>query len=322
MTEGERFFLEGPPARSLLRLSRERGGFLNEEDLLHYRVERRKPISFNFKNARIHTPPAPALGGLLLAMQMKLLRQTPLREEDFGQPQHLETLLGVMALAGNLRNTLHQEGGCITPEGAFARLDASLLEQFQVIYRTHFSSQQGTTQISTIDSSGNACSLTASNGAGCGLILPEGGFMLNNMLGEEDLNPGGFHSWLPNQRLASMMTPTLMEEPGGTLFLTGSGGSNRIRSIILQVILNKLVFSMPVREAVQAPRIHFENGIVSIEEGYAEETLAYLSERYGPLDRHSRENLFFGGAHSVARQQDKELSGFADERRGGSCLKV
>ncbi len=62
--------------------------------------------------------------------------------------------------------------------------------------------EQGTTQISVIDSAGNEISMTTSNGAGSAIILPGTGFMLNNMLGEEDLQPEGPGTWQPDIRLA------------------------------------------------------------------------------------------------------------------------
>jgi gamma-glutamyltranspeptidase/glutathione hydrolase len=38
---------------------------------------------------------------------------------------------------------------------------------------------------------GNAASLTASTGSGSGVIVPGTGILMNNMLGESDLNPAG-----------------------------------------------------------------------------------------------------------------------------------
>jgi gamma-glutamyltranspeptidase / glutathione hydrolase len=52
--------------------------------------------------------------------------------------------------------------------------------------------------------------MTTSNGEGSSYVIPGTGVMLNNMLGEEDLNPNGFHQWQPNQRISSMMAPTMV----------------------------------------------------------------------------------------------------------------
>ena len=54
------------------------------------------------------------------------------------------------------------------------------------------------------DAEGNAASMTLSNGEGSGYIVPGTGIMLNNMLGEDDLHPEGFHADPPGERVASI----------------------------------------------------------------------------------------------------------------------
>jgi len=52
--------------------------------------------------------------------------------------------------------------------------------------------------------------MTNSNGEGSGYVVPGTGIMLNNMLGEDDLHPDGFHASPPGQRVASMMSPSIL----------------------------------------------------------------------------------------------------------------
>lgn len=168
-----------------------------------------------------------------------------------------------------------------------------------------------------MDAGGNVASLTASNGEGCGVLIPDTGVMLNNMLGEQDLNPQGFFRWSEDQRLTSMMAPTLLSRPDGSEVALGSGGSNRIRTAILQVLVNLLDFDMPLQRAVDASRIHLEEGLLSVEAGFgAEVDLDPLLARY-PNHRIWRErSLFFGGVHAVGLGQ-AGFSGAGDARRGG-----
>ena len=160
-------------------------------------------------------------------------------------------------------------------------------------------------------------SMTLSNGEGAGYVIPGTGIMLNNMLGEEDINPHGFHRWPEDRRIASMMSPTLVFADDGRRIVTGSGGSNRIRSAILQVLVNLIDFRMEVERAVEEPRIHFESGVLNLEyarEGAIESSLREIVDdlRYWP-----GKNLFFGGAHSVVSNPSGRLSGRGDSRRGG-----
>ena len=71
-----------------------------------------------------------------------------------------------------------------------------------------------TTHISVLDGDGMCASVTCSNGSGSGVLVPGTGVILNNMLGEEDLNPLGFHRIPPGRRVPSMMAPTVVLRDG------------------------------------------------------------------------------------------------------------
>ena len=112
--------------------------------------------------------------------------------------------------------------------------------------------------MSILDNNGNAASITTTNGEGCGYVIPEFGIMMNNMLGEQDLNPFGFHNWNTVRRLPSMISPIIACKNNKPEVIIGSGGSNRIRSANIQVIINHLIKKMTLNDAVSSPRIHLE----------------------------------------------------------------
>ena len=127
-----------------------------------------------------------------------------------------------------------------------------------------------TTHISVLDSDGNAASVTCSNGTGSGVLPPGTGVHLNNMLGEEDLNPLGFHLHDPGTRVTSMMAPTVVLRDGEIELALGSAGSNRLRSAITQVIRYVVDYGLPVDEAVRRERMHHEAGVLHVEGGFDE----------------------------------------------------
>ena len=187
-------------------------------------------------------------------------------------------------------------------------------DQQQIHQRSE--STRGTTHISVTDRHGNMAGMTVSNGEGCGHVIPDTDIMLNNMLGEEDLNPNGFHQWQPNQRMTSMMAPSSVLLADDRRLVIGSGGSNRLRTAILQVLVNIIDFGMSVEDAVHQPRIHHEAGLLSLEQGLPHASVTALT---GSHPRHKiwpELNLFFGGTHCVM-QQGNELLGSGDPRRGG-----
>jgi gamma-glutamyltranspeptidase/glutathione hydrolase len=176
-----------------------------------------------------------------------------------------------------------------------------------------------TTHISVLDRDGMCANVTCSNGSGSGVLVPGTGVILNNMLGEEDLNPLGFHSIAPGRRVTSMMAPTVVLRDGEIEMGLGSAGSNRIRSAILQTIVRAVEQGVGAGEAVRAPRLHFEQGVVQAEPGIDEEALARIEARGIPVLRRPEINLFFGGTQAVAREHGSgALSGGGDPRRGGS----
>ncbi|MCF6198134.1 MAG: gamma-glutamyltransferase [Hyphomicrobiaceae bacterium] len=313
--EGEALFRHGELARLIITQSRDHGGHLTLEDLRDYKVERRAPLVQFYHNHKFYLNPAPSAGGPMIGFAlgaMEALCKT--------HPPTLLDLVEVMMLTNkarakktsdlaNFANKAHIESQLATVAG-------------------HHPSYKGTTHISIIDELGNAASATLSNGEGNGLILPGCGFMLNNMLGEEDLHEGGFHLWKTNQRLSSMMAPTLINTTDNKVFALGSGGSNRIRSALLQVASGLFDHGFTLKEAIEAPRLHTEkSGQISFENGshtppFDKNAIAQLLKTYPLAHGWPSANMFFGGVHGVCQTASGKLIGQADPRRDGYALKV
>jgi gamma-glutamyltranspeptidase/glutathione hydrolase len=143
------------------------------------------------------------------------------------------------------------------------------------------------------------------------------------MLGEEDLASGRLDSWREGTRLSSMMAPTLILESDGAVTALGTGGSNRIRTAILQVAVALLDHGMSLDAAVEAPRLHVEKGgTVSFEPGLPEAAHAELLALGDQAHAWPERNLFFGGVHAARRHGDGGVEGAGDPRRQGVALIV
>ena len=156
------------------------------------------------------------------------------------------------------------------------------------------------------------------------MIVPGTGIHLNNMLGEQDLNPLGFHRHEPGRRIPSMMAPTVVLADGGPELALGSAGSNRIRSAIMQTVLNVVDGGMEAQDAVDAPA-HPLRG--RHRRGRARRRPRARSTRSsataGTSSRWRELNLYFGGAQAVKRDPETgALSGGGDPRRGGVAVLV
>jgi gamma-glutamyltranspeptidase/glutathione hydrolase len=206
---------------------------------------------------------------------------------------------------------LEQLGPVSGPEQLVAAMDAANEHRADLL--------GSTTHISAIDADGMCVAVTCSNGSGSGVLVPGTGVILNNMLGEEDLNPGGFHSIPAGERVPSMMSPTVVLRDGEVILAVGSAGSNRIRSAILQTVVRVVEQGMDPGEAIAAPRLHSEAGLVQAEPGIDEAALERLEASGAAVARRPEVNLFFGGVQAVARDPETgALSGGGDPRRGGA----
>jgi len=324
-SEGAALFYEGELGRRLVADCRALGGQITDADLAGYKVVKRAPLERRYRDARILTNPPPSSGGILIAFALALLEQVDLSHSTHGSAGHLGALAQVMNLTNRARveSRLHEAMAEAEEAAAAARLfDPALLARYASEVGNHPCNPRGTTHISVVDAAGNMAALSTSNGEGCGYILPGTGIMLNNMLGEEDLNPHGFHAWPEGCRISSMMAPTIAFRDDGRIAALGSGGSNRIRTAILQVLVNLIDFDMPVQEAVSAPRLHIENRVANLEGGIpeaAEIAAAAVADQTVHWPPH---NLFFGGVHTVTRDADGQCDGGGDPRRGGAAVIV
>ncbi|HEX7293287.1 MAG TPA: gamma-glutamyltransferase [Solirubrobacterales bacterium] len=303
--EGAEPFYRGEIAAALSEHVVERGGTLGRADLAAYEAIERKPIRAPFRGAEVLTNPPPSSGGILIAYCLGLL-------ERIGERSGPEQLVAAMGAANDARGEEFAEA--LYGES----LEASFLDPAGLDIAAG-DLLGSTTHISVLDRDGMCASVTCSNGSGSGVLVPGTGVILNNMLGEEDLNPLGFHAIVPGRRVPSMMAPTVVLRDGEIELGLGSAGSNRIRSAILQTIVRAVEEGMSADEAVRAPRLHFEAGVVQAEPGIDEEVLARIEARGLPVLRRPEINLFFGGVQAVARERaGGALSGGGDPRRGGS----
>ncbi len=320
--EGERPFYEGEIAAAVCAWQAEHGGAIAPEELASYRAIAREPLRIPYRDREVLTNPPPSAGGILLAYALALLDAGP-------SPPRLEAVLAAMQAAQRERTPDFVQG--LAAEGFCERFLAAHLGPGGAAGAggsadTNGAAEPGgpsggpgsrvgsTTHISVLDADGAACSVTCTNGEGSGVVVPGTGIHLNNVMGEQDLSPLGFHTHRPGIRMPSMMAPSVVTRAGEVELVLGSAGSNRIRSAILQTIVGVVDRGLPVDEAVRAPRVHFEDGIVYHEPGLAPEQ-GDGRELVGFHDL----NLFFGGVQAVQRT-DRTIVGAGDPRRGGVAV--
>lgn len=289
------------------------GGVLTRADLAGYRAVERDPIRVDYRDRTVLTAPPPSAGGVLLALALGRLHRSIAPDGPPGPA----ALVAAMADADAERTAAFEDG--LVREGFADELLALRLGS--------------TTHLSVVDADGLSCAITTTNGEGSGVVVPGTGIHLNNVMGEEDLNPrlrGGPDSdarsqpaFPPGRRMPSMMAPTAVVGPGpdgrgpALEAILGSAGSNRIRSALLQTVVGLVDHGRGPVDAVNAPRLHLEDGVVYAEPGLEGALGDWTGGRTAVEFR--EQNLYFGGVQLVTRDPvTGALAGAADPRRGGA----
>jgi gamma-glutamyltranspeptidase / glutathione hydrolase len=284
--EGASVLYRGELAQAIVAHVERGGGALSLEDLEGYRVVRRRPLSVAYRGHEFRSNPPPSSGGVLIAVGLQALG---------------DAVPTPSAIAAAM------EAQEATRDAAFAR----------ALYRGGLAKHvlSGTTAISVVTGDGDAASLSSSLGSGSGIVVPRTGIHLNNMLGELDL----IGASRPGERLTSMMAPSLVLRDGHPRLVLGSAGSARLRGAILQVVANVVGRALGVGDAVQAPRVHAEEGVVHCEDSDVADALEAEGRA---VVRWRQCNLYFGGVSAVEMGERGELAAAGDPRRGGAAVVV
>ena len=310
--EGPGYLYPGDVAAACSDWVLERGGMLTREDLASYEVIEREPARVRYEGREVLTNPPPSSGGILIADALGIL-------ERLERPHDASVVAEVIASTNRARDEEFLEG--LATEGFLERfLAKNALDSVATEVRSRLGN---TTHISVMDAEGACASVTCSNGSCSGVVVPGTGVHVNNMLGEHDLNPLGFHLHEPGARVPSMMAPTVVLRDGRPEMAIGSAGSNRIRSAIIQTVLGVVDRGLGAQEAVSAARIHVEGREVDAEPGVDDAALERLEQAGWAVRRWDELNLYFGGVQAVARSPDTgRLTGGGDPRRGGVATVV
>ena len=318
--EGTDEFYRGEIASRLANDCAEKGGFISRKDLENYRVIERKPLATTYKNNILLTNPPPSSGGTLIAFALKLLEKYDVQAIYKDKKAYIILLCHIMRLTNKARQK--DFDAYIYKQGLAEHfLSAENISPYHTMLKN--SLLGSTTQISVLDAAGNAASLTLSSGVGTSYYIPNTGIMMNNMLGEADLNPYGFHQWPNDKRVSSMMSPSVILNNLSEKTVLGSSGSSRIRTAILQTLLNFLDLKMPLEKAVNASRLHIDSDMLHIEAGFAEMELLKQPQHLPKgvkTKLWDEKNMYFGGHNAVRPDAKKQYEGAADERRKGKVI--
>jgi len=278
---GARVFYQGSIAGLIVQEMARGGGLITRDDLARYRVKWRDPIAIGYRGYTVYTMPPPSGGGVTLAEILNVMEgYAPLPPFGSARLMHLQTEAMRRAYAD--RNAFLGD-----PDFVDMPLSRLLSKAYAATLRADIDPQRATpapparsgrsgggtetTHYSIVDPDGNAvsCTTTLNNDFGSAVAVAGAGFLLNDEMDDFMTAPGRANLFglvqgeanaiAPGKRMLSGMTPAIVVDSAGRLFLVlGSPGGSRITTAVYQVLTNAIDQGMPLPSAVAAPRLHHQ----------------------------------------------------------------
>ncbi len=297
----------GELGRAIAAWVDEHDGLLGHEDITQYTTFRRSCLTTSTRGWKLATNPAPAVGGAVL-VELVCMLENCLNQR--WSATDVEVFARAMQIAFHDRDAwLENDQLDHLSEAAF---------DYLMTARSRILASPSTSHTSTVDSAGLACSVTSSTGYSSGVVVPGTGILLNNMLGEIELNPGGLHCRYPGMRMRSNMAPTILRSADGDIVVLGTGGADRITSALAQVSANLVNLQMPLDQAIEHSRCHLEwrdgEPILAHEPGVDTSEVSFETRSF------DEPHMYFGGVQAVQRTSQGELIAVADPRRRGGAI--
>jgi len=305
--EGPGLFSTGDLGRALTASMAEHDGLITPDDLAAYEPVVRPAYLTDVGAWSVAVNPPPAVGGPMLAVMLGELA----RRGDWSWDDVIEIQRAVLSY----RTSVHDYSRDLEADGTdlLARVDEHGL--------TALRGSSSTANVSAVDSDGNACTITMSSGYSAGLVIPGTGILLNNALGEVELNRLGVHALEPGTRLASNMAPTTARSERGRVLAIGSPGADRITTALMLVLGQGCLHDRDLPSAIAAPRIHLRlvgDGPTArfVVEHEADDDIRAAVARAGlPSHEYADPHMYFGGVGAAAVSPSGDLQAAGDARR-------
>lgn len=335
-TTGAAVFYSGWIGQAIVETVQKEGGVMTLDDLKNYKAVWREPLIGSYRGRTVVTMPPPSSGGVALLTMLNILEGRNLAQMQQSSADYLHLVTEAMkhAFADRAQflgdpDFVHVPVRKLTSKDYAAWIRGRILSDKTrptnfYGYYNYNAETGGTTHFSVIDRFGNAVAVTQSVNTrfGSKLLVRKAGIVLNNEMDDfaihsEMGNVYGLignqaNSLQPGKRPLSSMSPTIVLSEGGPELVVGAAGGPRIISATLQTILNVVDFDMPVKAAVEAPRIHHQwlPDRLNVEAKVGAEPRKLLEQRGHVL----REQSALGVVQAITRQ-GTALSGAADPRK-------
>lgn len=328
--DGPAALYAGPLGKTLADFMAANDGLIDEDDLAAYRVAEREPVRGLYRGYEIVGPPPPASSGVHVVQMLNILEGFDIGRLGFGSADTIHLLAEALKIAFADRAVATADPAFVKVpvnrliDKAYADERRALIEMGEAKNWTAGLSggeSADTTHVTVADSDGNVISTTQTiNGIfGACTQIPGTGMIANNYMFNFDPHPGRALSIAPGKRVFTSMAPMMALKDGRLAFALGLPGALRIFPSALQALVNLIDHGMSLQEAVEAPRIWTEGGVLELEEAIPDTVAAELTARGHRILRSPR---IAGGMNAIAFNADGTLTGAACWRADGTPVAI
>lgn len=327
---GPQALYHGPLGIELASYMAAHGGLIDQADLAAYRTQIREPIRGAYRGFEIVGPPPPSSSGVHIAQMLNILEGYDIGALGFGSADAVHLLAEALKIAFADRAVATADPAFVKVpvdrliDKAYAAERRALIEMDRA--RSWSAGLSGgesadTTHVTVADADGNVVSATQTiNGLfGACVQIPGTGMIANNYMFNFDPHPGRALSIAPGKRVFTSMAPMMVLREGRLRYALGLPGALRIFPSALQAIVNLIDHRMSLQEAVEAPRVWTEGGVLELEEAIPEQVAQELAARGHQTIRSPR---IAGGMNAIAFEEDGTLTGAACWRADGTPVAI
>ena len=281
--KGREGFYSGEVAEKIEKEMRSHNGIITLDDLKNYHSVWRTPVSGTYKNYKVISMPPPSAGGIALIQLLNMMENYPLKRWGFQS-------LNAIHIMTEAEKRVYADRATWLGDPDFTNVPTQQLTSKKYTSQRMYNvdtiniipskdiaagnfpdyESEETTHFSIVDQYGNAVAITTTlnDSYGSRIVVAGCGFILNNEMDDFSAKPGEPNLYgliggeanaiVPNKRMLSNMTPTIILKDNNLFMVIGTPGGSTIITSVFQNILNVIEFDMTMQESINAPRFHHQ----------------------------------------------------------------
>jgi len=287
---GRKGFYEGEVADKIVAQMKTSKGIISHDDLKSYQSKWRAPIQANYKEYKIISMPPPSSGGIALAQLLKITEQYSIKDWGF------HSIKSIHLMAETERRVYADRAKHLGDSDFYDVPQDTMLNEDYLAERMNDFDMAQATQSESIAAGNFKVALESFETTHTSVVDTEGNAAA-----------------IPEKRMLSSMTPTIIEKDGKLFMVLGAPGGSTIITAVYQVFINVAEYGMNLEDAVNAGRFHHQwlPDEIMIEEGTLKKDII---DQLKELGHKISEKKTMAVIKAIQVMPDGKLHGVGDKR--------